>query len=94
MNLLVQIPLYLIIGCAEWFLAIRRTVACARGETAILVTIVFIENIISLWVLSRFIMTNDWGIAVAYSIGGSLGSWMVMKANNKKIKKENKDITE
>jgi hypothetical protein len=69
--------LYLAVGCGEWYLALRRTLACARGEKTLLVCIVFIENLLGLWVLSSFIRTNNWFLAVAYSAGASAGALLV-----------------
>lgn len=71
-NLLVVI-LYLAIGSIEWWLALRRTLACARGEKTLLVSLVFIENLLGLFVLSMFVRDNNWWIAVSYAVGGSLG---------------------
>jgi len=73
MNLLV----YAAVGCAEWWLSLRRTWACAHGQTFQLVSITFIENLLGLWVLSTFIRANDWWLAVAYSTGGALGAYLV-----------------
>ena len=84
MNLLLTILLHVVVGGGEWFLAICRMMATARGETTMLVSLVFIENIVSLWVLSRFIISNDWGIAIAYATGGSIGAWLVMRMNKNK----------
>jgi hypothetical protein len=69
--------LYLTVGCGEWYLALRRTLACARGEKTLLVCIVFIENLLGLWVLSNFIRTNNWVLAVCYSAGASAGALIV-----------------
>lgn len=80
---LLSLPIYLVVGCVEWYLSLRRTLACARGERAILITIVFIENILGLWVLSNFIHTNDWIIAISYSIGGSAGAYLVSRKQGK-----------
>jgi hypothetical protein len=77
MNLLLAMILYLTVGCGEWYLALRRTLACARGEKALLVCIVFIENLLGLWVLSNFIRTNNWLLAVCYSAGASAGALIV-----------------
>jgi hypothetical protein len=77
MSLLLTSLLYVAIGCLEWYLALRRTLACARGERKLLVTIVFFENILGLWVLSNFISSNDWMIALFYSFGGALGALLV-----------------
>jgi len=77
MNLLPTMILYLAVGCGEWYLALRRTLACARGEKTILVCIVFIENLLGLWVLSNFVRTNNWLLAVCYSAGASAGALLV-----------------
>jgi hypothetical protein len=77
MNILPDLLLYVGVGCGEWYLALRRTLACARGERVLLVAIVFIENLLGLWVLSNFIRTNDWSLALCYSGGASLGAFLV-----------------
>jgi hypothetical protein len=77
MNLLLTMALYLTVGCGEWYLALRRTLACARGEKTLLVCLVFIENLLGLWVLSNFIRTNNWLLAVCYSAGASAGALIV-----------------
>jgi hypothetical protein len=77
MNLLTNILLYVAVGCSEWYLALRRTLACARGEKTLLVCIVFIENLLGLWVLSNFVRTNNWFLAISYSSGASLGALIV-----------------
>jgi hypothetical protein len=77
MNLLLAMILYLTVGCGEWYLALRRTLACARGEKTLLICIVFIENLLGLWVLSNFIRTNNWLLAVCYSAGASAGALIV-----------------
>lgn len=74
MNLLPAMILYLAVGCGEWYLALRRTLACARGEKTILVSIVFIENLLGLWVLSSFIRTNNWILALSYATGAATGA--------------------
>lgn len=81
MSLLLTILIYLLVGCAEWYLALRRTLACARGEKTLMVCIVFIENLLGLWVLSNFIRTNNWFLALSYSTGAALGALLV--ANRK-----------
>ncbi len=84
MNLLLAMILYLTVGCGEWYLALRRTLACARGERTVLVCIVFIENLLGLWVLSNFIRTNNWLLAVCYSAGASAGALIVALNNPEK----------
>jgi len=41
---------------------------------------------VGLFVLSNFIQTGNWIIAIAYSLGGSLGSFCVMKISKKNDK--------
>jgi hypothetical protein len=77
MSLLSLPVVYILVGCLEWWLSLRRTLACARGERTVLVCIVFIENLLGLWVLQNFIRNDDWLIAVSYSVGGSLGAFLV-----------------
>lgn len=81
MNLLPTMILYLSVGCGEWYLALRRTLACARGEKTLLVCIVFIENLLGLWVLSNFIRTNNWFLAFSYSAGAAAGALIVAIRN-------------
>ena len=83
MNLLLAMILYLTVGCGEWYLALRRTLACARGERTVLVCIVFIENLLGLWVLSNFIRTNNWFLAFSYSAGAAAGALIVAMKDDK-----------
>jgi hypothetical protein len=85
MSLLLSMMVYLIVGCGEWYLALRRTLACARGEKVLLVSIVFIENLLGLWVLSNFIRTNNWTLALCYSAGASAGA-LIIAMNSSKVK--------
>ena len=78
MILLTNILLYVAVGCGEWYLALRRTLACARGEKVRLVCLVFIENILGLWVLSNFIRTSNWVLAVCYAAGSAMGALIVV----------------
>ena len=77
------------VGALEWWLALRRTLACARGEIALLVSIVFIENILGLWVLSSFIRNNDWFIAISYSVGAALGAFLATRKTKQSTLIEN-----
>lgn len=86
MNLLTSMLLYLVVGCGEWYLALRRTLACARGEKAILVSIVFVENLLGLWVLSNFIRTNNWLLAFSYAAGASAGA-LIIAVKSEKVAK-------
>ena len=76
--------LYAGIGFLEWLLAVKRTSAIANNQKALLISIVFVENLAGLLVLQRFIQQNDWIIAVVYSLGASLGAlFAMMKYKNK-----------
>jgi len=77
MRLLLRLLIYSAVGCGEWYLALRRTLACARGEKVVMVVIVFTENLLGLWVLSNFVQTNNWALALCYAGGGSLGALLV-----------------
>jgi hypothetical protein len=73
MNLLAYLG-YFGVGLIEWALALVRTMALVRGKKALVVSIVFTENLVGLLVLSTFIRQNDWSLALAYSAGAALGS--------------------
>ena len=83
-----SIVVYLLVGCAEGYLALRRTLACARGEKVLLVSIVFIENLLGLWVLSNFVRTNNWSLALSYSGGASAGALLVAAKTQKAEKQQ------
>lgn len=85
MSLLLQTFLYLAVGCDEWYLALRRTLACSRGEKKTMVVIVFFENLLGLWVLSSFVRSDNWLLALAYSFGGAAGAILMGLRNDKKI---------
>ena len=87
MSLLPVMILYLTVGCGEWYLSLRRTLACARGEKTVLVCIVFVENLLGLWVLSNFVRTNNWLLALSYSAGASAGALIVAMYNQEKAAK-------
>lgn len=67
------------IGLLEWLLATTRTIAIIKKKACLVVSIVFLENILSLAVLSFFIKTGDWWIAISYAAGAALGSLLPMK---------------
>lgn len=85
MNLLVVL-LYIGIGCAEWWISLRRNLACVRGEIVMAVSLVFVENVLGLFVLSTIIKNDDWGIGIAYAIGGALGAYIVTRKGKKNEK--------
>lgn len=84
MSLLLSIMFYLAVGCGEWYIALRRTLACARGEKVVLVLTVFIENLLGLWVLSNFIRTNNWLLALSYATGAAMGALIIAGNNSRK----------
>ena len=81
--LLWNLLLYAGVGCLEWYLALRRTLACARGEKSLMVALVFVENMLGLWVLANFIQSADWLIAIVYSCGAALGALLVSDKQKK-----------
>lgn len=86
MSPLPTVALYIIVGFIEWYLALRRTLAVTHNEKALLVAIVFIENLLGLWVLQNFIRSNDWWIAISYSVGGAVGALMVCRGSKNETK--------
>ncbi len=81
MALVAQIFLYLLIGFVEMFLATARTSLISRGKTIEASFVVFIENITYFIILYQILnnMGNGWPIFVAYSMGGSLGTFVNLK---------------
>ena len=77
MSLPLNLLMYAVVGGSEWYLALRRTLACARGERALMISIVFIENLLGLWVMSNFIRANDWFLGFSYALGGAFGAFLV-----------------
>lgn len=73
------IPLYLSVGLVEWGLALRRTLACARGERWLMASLVLAENLLGFFVLSAFMEQRDWLVVLSYSFGGSVGALLVGK---------------
>ncbi len=53
-----------------------------------MVGIVFIENLLGLWVLSNFVRTNNWFLALSYASGASLGALIVACMNEKRSGKQ------
>jgi len=78
MNLLLYM-FYPLVGLIEWYLALRRTLACVRRERSVLVIIVFIENLLGLAVLQNFITSGNWLIAIFYSMGAGLGALLSLR---------------
>jgi len=83
LSLLQTILMYLAVGFAEWAIALQRTKYVAQERRVPLILIVFVENVLNLFVLQRLVSSNDWYIIIAYSAGASIGALMV----SRKIKK-------
>ena len=93
MSLHLVIIFSLLIGAIEWYLALRRTLACMRGEIAILVVIVSIENLLGFGVNYLFNKVDAWPVALPYTLGAGISTYVTMKYEMKnKIKNvENND---
>ena len=76
--------LYFIIGAAEWFLALVRTLAIIKRRPVVVACTLFVENMLGLLILSQFILQNDWCIAVAYSVGAAFGGMLPLLRKQKK----------
>lgn len=75
MNLLAYVG-YFAVGLIEWALALTRTLACLRNRPIVVCVTVFIENFLGLIVLCSFVRTDNWLLALAYSVGASTGSML------------------
>lgn len=87
-NLLSAIIPFLI-GLITWGLALRRTIACVRGQRLLVSGIVFAEEILSIIVLYYLIKDSNLVGTIFYAIGGSLGAYLVSKPEET-VKKEDK----
>ena len=67
------------IGVLEWVLATTRTIALIKKKVWIVASICFSENLLALGVLSFFVKSGDWWIAISYSAGAALGSLLPLK---------------
>ena len=68
------------IGALEWWLALRRTLACARGQRGWMFCLVRAENLLGLSILSLLLAGREaYGFAgiAAYSLGGALATLMI-----------------
>jgi len=79
-----QLVIYLIVGFVEMFLATARTSFIARGKTIAASAIVFVENILYFLILFQLInsIQHNWPVFVAYSMGGSLGTFVNLKKSS------------
>jgi hypothetical protein len=84
MSLTLVILLSLFAGGTEWLLCIKRTLACVRGDTLTLVSIVIAENALGFMVTYLFIMKEAWFVAVAYTVGAAISTYLTMRREEKK----------
>lgn len=75
-------PIYFAVGLLEWFLASQRTWSISQGEGVKASLWVLVENLIGFWVLFQFVQNvNNWPMAIAYSVGASLGTLLNMRVD-------------
>jgi len=74
-----SLPLYVLIGTVEWGLALLRTRAVIDGLRYRAAGIVFAEQVLGLWVLSRLVVSYDWPAVLAYAAGGALGAMISVR---------------
>jgi hypothetical protein len=84
MSLPLVILMALFAGAIEWYLALRRTLACVRGETLILVSIVAVENLLGFFVTYMFVTKDAWPVALSYTFGAAISTYLAMKMEEKK----------
>ncbi len=77
----IQLAIYLVVGFVEMFIATQRMSLISKGKVFAASFVVFIENIIYFLILFQLISTmhTNWPIFVAYSMGGSLGTFVNLK---------------
>jgi len=80
-KILVQLAIYLVVGFVEMFIATQRMSFISKGKVFAASTVVFIENILYFLILFQLInsMNTNWPVFVAYSMGGSLGTFVNLK---------------
>ena len=76
-----QLVMYLAIGFVEMFLATARMSLIAKNKTVAASGIVFIENMVYFAILYTILntMQHNWPVFVAYSMGGSLGTFVNLR---------------
>lgn len=74
MTMSLLLCLYACIGCLEWALALARTILTIRHNVVLVPMTVFLETLVAMLVFKNFIISGDWMIAGAYSVGSALGS--------------------
>lgn len=84
MSLLLVISMSLFAGGVEWLLCIKRTLACVRGDTLTLVSIVAAENALGFLVTYLFVTKDAWYVALAYTLGAAVSTYLTMQREEKK----------
>ena len=80
-GILIQLVIYLVVGFIEMFIATQRMSLIAKGKTVAAAGVVFVENLLYFIILFQLInnMNGHWPVFVAYSMGGSLGTFVNLK---------------
>jgi uncharacterized protein YebE (UPF0316 family) len=80
-KILIQLVIYLVVGFIEMFIATQRMSFVAKGRVLAATAIVFVENIVYFIILYQLINNaqGNWQVFVAYSMGGSLGTFVNLK---------------
>jgi hypothetical protein len=81
--------LYAFIGLVEWALALIRTLSVVHHKVWAVPVTVFAETLIGMLVFKHFVDTGDWLVAVAYSVGSAIGSFLPMIWTKRKVEESN-----
>lgn len=74
--------LFLLLGFVEWFASSQRMWLVSKGEARKASLVVLVENLLAFFVLFRFVENvNNWPMAIAYSLGASLGTFINLKVD-------------
>lgn len=84
MGIIFQILLYLLIGFIEMFIVTARTSLISKGKTIAASSVVFLESIVGLFILNQIVsnLGGNWSILIAYSMGGSLGTFVNLRRSS------------
>lgn len=80
-GILIQLVIYLVVGFIEMFIATQRMSLVAKGKTLAAAVVVFVENLLYFLILFQLInnVNGHWPVFVAYSMGGSLGTFVNLR---------------
>lgn len=62
-------------GLVEWFLAAKRLVALSQGRRTLVSSIVFLETLLAVWVLSEVTVSRRLWPVLLYALGSALGAF-------------------